>query len=53
MIEVGGNIRSYVEAYLLKENATIEYLREWIQNVWELLKNNKIHDRDDIRKYLF
>jgi len=52
-IEVGGNIRSYVEAHPLKDNATIEYLREWIQNVQELLKNNKIHDRDNIRKYLF
>ena len=50
---MGGNVRSYVEVYPIKENTTIENLRESIQNVWELLKNNKIHDRDNIRKYLF
>ena len=52
-LDVGGNARHYVEVHPVKENAGVIYLREWIRNVQELLKNNEMHDRDDTRKYLF
>ena len=52
-LDVGGNVRHYVEVHLVKENAGVMYLREQIRNVQELLKNNKTHDGDNIRKYLF
>ena len=51
-MQLGGNVKAYVDAHLIKDNTKIEYRRESIQNVWELTKNNIINDGDDIRKYL-
>ena len=51
-MQLGGNVKLYVNAHSIKDNATIEYRCEWIQNVLELAKNNVAFERDDIRKYL-
>ena len=51
-MELGGNIKTYVEAHLLKENSIIKYLKEQISNVREPIKNNKTYEQDDIRKYI-
>ena len=32
-MQLGENVRNYVEAYPLKENVNIEYLQEWLRNV--------------------
>ena len=41
-----------MKAHQIKDDATIEYRREWIQNVLELTKNNTNFEGNNIKKYL-
>ena len=50
-MQLGGNVRAYVEVHLLKDNVQLEYRCKWIRNVLKLAKNNIIYNGDDIRKY--
>ena len=51
-IQLGGNAKSYVEAYPLNKRALINYIKEQIRNVREVIKNTETYDGDDIRKFI-
>ena len=52
-MELGGNVKAYVNAYSLKDNTILEYRCKQIRDIIELAKNTRIYDRDNIRKYLY
>ena len=52
-MELGGNVKGYMNAHPISENVTLEYRCEQIRNVMELVKNTRIYDGDNIRKYLY
>ena len=52
VMQLGGNVRSYVHAYPIKKDVTIEYKQEQIQNILELAKNNITFEGNNIRNYL-
>ena len=52
VIQLGRNAKSYIKAHSLNERASIDYIKEWIRNIREVIKSIETYDGDNIRKFI-
>jgi hypothetical protein len=53
VVVIGRNIKQYVNMHPLKEDANVNYTKDWIQNVQVFIGNYQTYDGDDIRRFIY